>query len=267
MERVRGWIAVIAFVGAGAAPQDALVRARQLYNQLDFDGAIVAAEDAGRRPGSADSAGVVLARAYLGRYRASGEQADLTAARAALVKVDPARLSPRDRGEWTIGLGEALYFAGDYGAAAETFDAALAALPSLDSAGRERVLRWWAQAIDHQAHAATPPVRQRLYRRLLQRMEHVLASDAESTAAAYWLAAAATGLGDLDRAWDVAVAAWLRAPLAGAQTASARAELEDLVERLIIPGRARESKVEDRARREAELKSEWEAIRQAWSRR
>ncbi|MEW5982760.1 MAG: hypothetical protein AB1806_10375 [Acidobacteriota bacterium] len=268
MSQVQPWIAVLALATTtAAAPQDSLVKARQAYNRLDFDRAIAEAERARQRPELTDAAGVVLARALLERHRQGSRESDLTAAREALAQVDPGRLTPRDRGEWTIGLGESLYLSGAYGAAADIFDTAMALIPALESGPRDRLVRWWALAIDQEARQAQGAGRQRHYARMLERMESVLRSSPESTAAAYWLVVAAVGLGDARRAWDAAVAAWVRAPLAGERTEAVRADLDHLVRQLVIPECAKQAKPSDRAGRVSTLQSEWEAIRQAWSRR
>ncbi len=260
-------VVVAALLTTAAASQNALVRARQLYNQLQYDAAIAAAQEARRRPDLADAAGVVLARAHLERYRHTNDAADLMVARDTLAQIDPGRLSPRDRSEWVMGLGEFLYFDGRYGAAAETFDAVLGHIGAADPASRDRVLHWWALAVDRQAHAAADAERRRLYARMLDRMEAVLRANSESAAAPYWLAVAAAGIDDLDRAWDAAVAAWVRAPMTGARSASLRADLDHLVQELIIPERVRRAPTGDSVKRAAALRAEWETIKQAWTRR
>ena len=224
MSKTRWLVVVAALLSVGAGrPQDALVRARQLYNQRQYDAAIVAAMEARRRPELADAAGLVVARARLERYRLNSDAADLEEARDALRAIDPGRLTIRDRGEWVVGLGELLFLDGAYGAAAETLDAGLGLTSGADPASRDRVISWWAIAVDHQAQAADDTRRRFLYGRLLERMEAILRSE-PAPAAAYWLAVAAAGTGDVDRAWDAAIAAWLRAPAAGADAASVRVD-------------------------------------------
>src|SRR5919107_1617843 len=61
--------------------------------------------------------------------------------------------------------------------------------------------------------------------------------DPSSAAAAYWVAAAARGLGQLDRAWQAAMAAWVRTGLTQDRAAALRADLDRLVVTAIIPGR------------------------------
>jgi hypothetical protein len=61
------FIAFLAAFSLGAGQKDALTRARQLYNQAQYDEAIAAATEARRVAAVADAAGVVLARAHLER--------------------------------------------------------------------------------------------------------------------------------------------------------------------------------------------------------
>jgi len=112
---------VLALVAATARPSfadDLLARARSLYNQKEFGAAVTAAEQARLTPAHADAADLVAARAYLERYRASAASDDLTNARDRLRRIDPQRFQPRERMEYVVGLGEALYFDNAYGAAA-----------------------------------------------------------------------------------------------------------------------------------------------------
>jgi hypothetical protein len=260
-------IAVAALLAVAAARQDPLVRARQLYNQQQYDAAIAVAREARRRPAVADSAGVVLARAHLERYRISDDAADLAAARETLASIDMSRLLPVDRRDLTIGFGELLYFDGRFGAAAEMFGAALGGPDPATAATRELVLDWWAIALDRQAQTVSDAERLRIYARLLQRMEAVLLTERESAAAIYWLAAAAAGADDPDRAWHAAVAGWIRAPLGGGRRASLRADLERLVQQLIIPRRARLAPDGDARQATAAMLAEWDAIKELGIRR
>src|SRR5688572_18192385 len=89
---------VFAVGSLDAAEHPSLAKARALYNAVDFDGAIAAAEVARVDPASADAATLVIARAHLERYRLrNGDPADLTAARENLGKVRMSALLPRDQ--------------------------------------------------------------------------------------------------------------------------------------------------------------------------
>jgi hypothetical protein len=261
-------IAVAVLFLAGAAPQNPLVRARQLYNERQYEAAIEAAREARRRPELADAAAVVLGRAHLERYRGGSNASDLSAARESLVAVDSGRLSARDRGELVVGLGELLYFEGHYGAAAEIFGAALGGAGVADPAARESLLDWWALAIDHEAQRSADADRRRLYARLLDRVEPAAAGEAPSATAMYWVAAAAAGMGDFGRAWHAAIAAWVRAPLASGTRASLRADLERLVQQVVVPGRAAAlAPAAEPSRTIAAMQAEWNAIKELGLRR
>ena len=269
----RAGILVAAIAVLGAAPQDPIVRARELYNQQQYDAAIAAAREARARSEPADAAAVVLGRAHLERYRISSDAADLAAARESLVAVDTSRLLERERLELLTGLGQLLYFEGHYGAAAELFGAALGgAAPggpaAADGATRESVLDWWAMSLDHEAQASPDAERRRLYLRVLDRLEPAAAGDQPSAAAMYWVAAAAAGMDDFGRAWHAAIAAWVRAPLAPGPRASLRADLERLVQQVVIPGRAvMRAPAADPKQTIAAMQAEWNAIKELGLRR
>jgi hypothetical protein len=242
--------------------KDPLARARLLYNQQQFDGAIAAAED-GRRlqPARADSADLIAARAYLERYRASAAGDDLTSARERLRRINPARLDVSERVEMVVGLGEALFFDGSPGAAAGVFGSVLAGLDPLTLSARERLLDWWASAVDADARRRPEIERRAMYQQIRDRMQIELGAEPGSAVASYWLASAARGQGDLLAAWDAAQAGWVRAPLAADRGAALRSDLDQLVQQAIIPERAKVS-----AQPADDLKAEWERFKQRWSR-
>ena len=163
-------------LAAGADARAWLVRARQLYNQRHFAEAIAAADRARLTPGLADAADLVAARAYLERYRASAADDDLEAARERLRRVDPLRFTPGERAEFIVGLGETLYFEDAFGAAAEMLGPALAGGVDLAPEARERVLDWWASALDREARARPDAERGAVYARIRDRMREEVAS-------------------------------------------------------------------------------------------
>ncbi|HUR33782.1 MAG TPA: hypothetical protein VM032_08290 [Vicinamibacterales bacterium] len=258
---------VLALLAGGPLPaqaadeRSALARARQLYNMHDFDGAIAAAEEAGRAPERADSADLITARALLERFRASASPDDLTRARERLRGVAPERLAERERLEYVIGLGEALYLDQAPGAAAAVFDSILLASegPLLD--GRELVLDWWASSVDEDARPRTEFERQAMYQAIRSRMREELGRRPTSAAAQYWSIAAARGQGDLQGAWDAARAGWVRAPLAPDHGAALRGDIDRLVQRAIIPERARAV-----GQPPETLREEWESFKEKWNR-
>ena len=248
------------------AADDPLARARLLYNQRQFDAAVGAAEQARLIPARADGADLVAARAYLERFRASEAADDLTNARERLRRLDPQKLAPRERVEYIVGLGEALFFDGSFGAAANVFDSVLlhggpAPAGPQDIDARERVLDWWATAMDREARPRPEIERQPNYRRIRERMDEELASHPISGTAAYWLAAAAQAQGDLQAAWSAAEAGWVRAPLASDRGVALRADLDRLVLRALVPDRARVL-----GQPADTLRVQWEQFKERWQR-
>jgi tetratricopeptide (TPR) repeat protein len=263
------WLLLVSLVTVAADQKDPLTRAHQLYNQHQYDEAITAASEARRTPALADAAAVVLARAYLERYRntPAPNADDLAMAREALKAVDAAKLTPRDHVELLIGLGESLYFDDRFGAAAEMFDLALAQSGIDAATPRERVLDWWANAMDRQAQISADADRKSTYTRLLDRMDTEAKAHPDSAVAAYWVVAAARGTDDLDRAWQAAIAAWVRAPLVTPKDAAVtlRADLDRIVVDALIPERARQLVPRgDRSQIIAALSAEWTAVKEQW---
>lgn len=267
-----------------AGPQDPLARARALYNQRNFGEAIEVAEDARRLPARADSADLIAARAYLETFRETGSPEDLTSAREHLRRISADRLSPGERSELIVGLGEELYFDDSVGAAANVFDSLLRD-PSvvsgpkdarvvrdpkdprdlkgpgeLEPGAHERVLDWWASALDRQARPRPDIERQSVYQRIRDRMRAELGTNPGSAAASYWLAAAALEQGDVQAAWDAALAGWVRGPLAADLGAALRGDLDLLVERGIVPERSKTLALPPET-----IRAEWEAFKEKWN--
>jgi hypothetical protein len=240
---------------------DPLSEARQLYNQRQFDAALAAAERARLTPAVADRADLIAARAFLERFRESAASDDLTKARERLRRIDPRRFDLLERTEFIVGLGEALYFDESYGAAADLFETVLDNANALPGDSRDRVLDWWAIAVDRDTWLRPEPARERerAYERIRARMRDELTMRPGSSTAAYWLAAAARSQGDLQGAWDAAQAGWVRASLAVDRGAALRADLDRLMLVAIIPERARilGQPVDT-------LKFEWEKFKERW---
>jgi hypothetical protein len=249
---------VLASVPARAA-DDPLALARALYNQRQFQAAVGAAEQARLTPARADAADLVAARAYLERYRESSASDDLTNARDRFRRLDPARLAPRERVEYVVGLGETLFVDGSFGAAAAVFDSVLLSGDLLSGDARERVLDWWATATDRDTRPRPEIDRLGAYQRVRTRMENELAGHQSSAAAAYWMAAAAQAQGDLQAAWDAAQAGWVRAPLTSDRGEALRADLDRLVLRAIVPDRAKAT-----AQPPELLRLQWEQFKERW---
>lgn len=245
---------------------DPLAEARRLYNSGQFDAAEQSALEALKAPGMAEGARLVLGRIHLERFRRNANPAELAAGREALRAVDTRALDPRDRVELTIGLGEALFLNDQFGPAAELFHRALDGSTALGPVAHERLLDWWATALDRMAQGQPKDARQEIYRRVLTRMEQELAREPGLGPAAYWLAASARGIGDLERAWHAAAAAWVGAVLARDRGAALRADLDRLVVQAIIPERAARLQVRDSKPAAAGMLAEWEAFKSSWSR-
>ena len=262
--RVAGAILALAMTcgGAYAAEPSALAQARMLYNASDYDGAIVAAAIARMAPATADAAALVEGRAHLERYRrGGGTPMDLVAARDALNAVHAAVLSPRDQEDLLIGLGQSLYLSDLFGSAADLFDTALEHGALLADHDRLLLLDWWATALDREAQAATPERRARLAAQIGVRMEEELRREPGSAPANYWRAVAARRAGDLETAWDAAVAAWVRATLS--PTASQlRTDIDRLVTEALIPERARLRREQPDA--VEALRNEWNQVKEQW---
>ena len=251
---------LVAWPGVQAAQRrDPLSEARLLYNQRQFEAALNAAERARLTPALADRADLIAARAYLERYRESATPDDLTQARERLRGLDPQRFDPLERTEFIVGLGEALYFDGSFGAAADVFETVLDNGASLPVDSRERVLDWWGIAVDRDAWLRPEPWRDRAYQRIWTRMREELATRPGSSTAAYWLAAAARSQGDLQAAWDAVEAGWARASLAIDRGAALRADLDRLMLVAIIPERARAL-----AQPADNLRLDWEKFKERW---
>jgi hypothetical protein len=248
---------------AHAAEPAGLAKARALYNAGSFDAAIDAATPVRQQPQWVDAAALVVARSHLERYRLRNDPADLVAGRALLATIRPALLTPRDQLDLLIGLGQALYLAESFGAAAEIFDNALSRDAALAPRDRLLLLDWWATALEREAQSRAADRRAALFARILARMEEELRAEPGSRAANYWLVAAARGAGDVDRAWDAAIAAWVRAGLS-ADGAVLRADLDKLVTTALVTERARQRPAREQPDAQAALKAEWDAVKSQW---
>lgn len=242
---------------AAAAEPPALAKARALYNAADYDGAITAAALARTQPAALDAAALVTARSHLERYRQHGDAADLVTAREALSTVRASMLPPRDQIDHLVGLGQSLYLANNFGPAAEIFDTALGRGTLLSHRDRLMLLDWWASALDREAQGRPQDRRVPAYQRIAARMEEELRQDPASAPANYWLAAASRGAGDVDRAWDAAMAAWVRAKLAPETADKLRLDVDRLVTQALIPERSRMKPSRDPQADWLQLKQQW----------
>ena len=264
-QRVLLAVVLTGFATAASAEEPtALAMARALYNEANYGGAIDAASVARLDPAWADASALVIARSHLERYRQLANPADLAAARVALGAIRAGALRPRDQVDHLIGLGQALYLGELFGAAAELFDTALGRARLLDDRDRLMLLDWWATSLDREAQSRPAEGRGHVFERVLTRMESELQRDARNPVANYWLAVAARGTGNADRAWDAAVAAWVRAALAPDAAEQLRMDLDRLVTQALIPERARTRPADEQDGAFATLQAEWELVKQQW---
>jgi len=271
---MRSYVAAVLLltIAGPVVAADLLAEARRLYNLGQYESAERLAREAAAIPSRADAARVVLGRIQLERFRQSADQRDLNMARESLRMVDTAPLDAAERVELAIGLAETLYFEERYGAAAQLFESVRQRSSLLGTPAHERVLDWWATSVDRQAQTRQPEERPALYARVLERMTEEIGEYPGSTAAGYWMAAAARASGDIEGAWHAALAGWLRATLADDRGAALRADLDRLVLQAIIPERASKAvKIDVPARADlvkdaqAAMIAEWDTFKKAWS--
>lgn len=260
---------ILLLLGGSVGAADLLSEARRLYNLGQYEMAERLARDAAANPAKTDAARVVLGRIQLERFRQSADQKDLAIARDSLRTADPARLDAAERVELAIGLAEALYLDGQFGAAASLFESVRQRSVLLGGPAHERVLDWWATSMDRQAQQQAIDARPAVYETILERMEEEISENPGSTAAGYWLTAAARASGNLDRAWHEAMASWLRAPLAEDRGAALRVDLDRLVTQALIPDRAAKAASgplrPDLKETLAAMLESWESFKRMWS--
>lgn len=267
--RLLGCLAVALLLAAPAAAQSSIEAARQLYNQGYFDAAVRLAARLRNEPPQASLANLILGRSYLEKFRQSANNADLVAARQALREVNASTLGTREQVEYLIGLGESLYLEESYGAAAQVFVSAFDKAQILGTRGFDRLFDWWATSLDRLAQSGLSDDRDALYGEIVGRAQAALGEAPGAAAPAYWMVVATRSLGDPTRAWNAAVAGWVRAPLVDDRGAALRADLDRLVLQAIIPERVRQmaSTDRDRERVAATLRAAWEDVKKEWSAR
>ena len=250
--------------GVAQSGRTDLAKARGHYNQRQFDEAIAVASAARRFADSADAASIVLARAHLERYRERADPADLSAAREVLGSIRAGGLDARDQVELLLAVGESLFLEDDFGAAAAIFESGLNHASASDPLLAEAVLEWWGSAVERQAGSLSREPRTTMFRRLAERMQAELAKNPTSGGATYWYVVALRGAGDVDRAWDAAVAGWARSKMIGDRAPNLPADLDRLVLNGIVPDRVRQLAQDQRAGAESQFKAEWELVKERW---
>jgi hypothetical protein len=249
---------------AVAADPPALVKAHMLYNAGDFDGAIEAATPLVQQPATAASAGLVVGRSRIELYRRTMDPAMLESARTALTAVRAPALVAREQVELLIGMGQILYFGDVFGGAAELFDTALGRGELLTPRDREGLLDWWATALDRQAETLPPDRRTAVFARIADRMEDELRLDAGNGPANYWLVVGTRGVGDVVRAWDAAVAGWVRAALNPSTMTTVRADIDRLVTEALAVELGRRRGGPEPQDAIAATRADWETLKSQW---
>jgi hypothetical protein len=249
---------------AWPAEPPALAKARTLYNAANYEGAIDAAAVARRQAPWADVAALVIARSHLERYRTNADPKDLVAARETFGTIKATALAPRDQVDLFIGIGQALYLAENFGAAANLFETALTRAAILGHRDRQMLIDWWATALDREAHIRPADRRRVVFERIGGRMDEELRQDPGSAVANYWLAVSARGAGDLEGAWSAAIAGWVRSTLSPDTTKELRADLDRLVLQALIPERSRVMSLRDPQEALTALRAEWDLVKQQW---
>jgi hypothetical protein len=135
----------------------------------------------------------------------------------------------------------------------------------LGTEAHERALDWWATALDRDAQLQPPDARPAIYARVSEQMQQELKRDPASSAANYWIAAAARGAGDLDRAMAAASAAWVRGLMAHDRGAALRADIDRLVTQALIPDRAARLTLRDKRQAIDGMLAEWESFKDGWT--
>lgn len=249
---------------AWADEPPSLAKARALYNAGNYEGAIDAASVARRDSAWSDAAALVIARSHLEQYRQRTVAADLTAARAALGEVRSSSLGPRDQVDLIVGLGLSLYLGEIYGAAGELFDTALGRASLLGGKDRLLLLDWWATSLDREAQSRPAGRRGVVFERIAARMEDEIREEPGNPVANYWRAVATRGAGDIDTAWNSAIAAWVRSTLSPDTTEGLRADLDRLMTQVLIPERSRSVASRDPQEVLTQLRTEWDLLKEQW---
>jgi hypothetical protein len=259
-------LTLVCGLSALLAAQDPLTEARRFYNEGKYESAERAARTALATTRSANSARVVLGRALLELYRETASEEHFAQAREALRSVNAEQLDASERVELMLGLAQGLFLEDRFAAAADVLEPIITASSVLGPVAYDRALDWWASALDR--HAQSRPIAERgaIYGRILTRMGGELLRDTGSAPANYWVAAAARSSGDVEGAWNAAMASWVRSILGRDRGVAVRGDLDRLMIQGIIPDRAARIGGKEPNMVVAGLVGEWEAFKAAWTR-
>jgi hypothetical protein len=269
IRRVRAaavFLTVVCLLAAPVAAQDPLAEARRLYNEGKFEAAERAARTAMAAPRTANSARVVLGRALLELYRETASQEHFAQAQEALRTVNADQLDAGERVELMLGLAQGLFLEDRFAAAADVIEPMITASLTLGPVAYDRALDWWASALDRHAQSRPASERGAIYTRITTRMATELLRDSGSAPANYWIAAAARSSGDVEGAWNAAMASWVRSILGRDRGVALRGDLDRLMIQGIIPDRAARIGGPEPNMVVAGLVGEWEAFKAAWTR-
>jgi hypothetical protein len=132
-------------------------------------------------------------------------------------------LDTRDHVDFLMALGEALFFEDDFGAAATLFESGIDRAIAQGTETGEAMLEWWGSSVERYADGFGHDGRVIAFERLRERMSRELSRN-RSAAAAY--PRRRHGRIAPIEAWNAAIAGWVRARMAGARSASLRADLD-----------------------------------------
>ena len=253
MQRLRGGTG-----GAGAGPRRSTTRPT------------TTARLPPRRPRAAqatasDAAALVMARAHLERYRQK-RRLDGSCRRPRRAQRDSVRrCSLRGTRSISSSASASRCILTDlFGAAADLFDTALergaplarrAIVRCSSTGGRRRSIA--------KRRRGTPERRLASGRASRRADGRGAAPRSRQRAANYWLAVAARAAGDLDAAWDAAVAAWVRATL-GPAPSELRSDIDRLVTQALIPERARVRSAREQGDATEAVRAQWESVKEQW---
>ena len=252
-------------ISVPARAQDPLADARRLYNAGNYEGAEQSARIAMSNPRTANSARVVLGRALLEMFRESASEHHFAQAREALRSVEADQLNATERVELILGLGQGLFLEDRFAAAADVIEPVIDASKTLGHVAHDRALDWWASALDRDAQGKPLADRRPIYARVIERMAAELLQDIGSAPANYWTVAATRNTGDVEAAWNAAMASWIRSILGRDRGVALRGDLDRLMIQGIIPDRAARIGGKEPNMTVAGLVGEWEAFKAAWT--
>lgn len=256
---------LVLVLAAPLSAQDPLIEARRLYNAGKYEAAERSARLALAQPRLSNSARVVLGRALLELYRESASEQHFAQAREALRTVNADELEMTERVELMLGIGQGLFLEDRFASAAAVIEPMIVPSATLGQLAHERALDWWASALDRHAQSRPISERQQIYARINERMTNELMRDTGSAPANYWLAAATRNSGDVDGAWNAAMASWVRSVLGRDRGVALRGDLDRLMIQGIIPDRAARIGGKEPNMVVAGLVGEWEAFKASWT--